>query len=169
MSKLLIIRLMKNKMRYIIYVFLIFISFHLKSINRFNYSDTIKIYEQRYDTLMEILPAFEMPIGFSEGHWNILYINEKVKEDFHIHNGHLNGVYKQYWPNGKIMYSGIFENGVIKKEWNIYNNIGKMVKQFIYIKGIRSLERMYNDKNELEQTIYYDTDGVRIKKVIKHQ
>lgn len=156
---------MLNRIKYSVLFLVIFFSCKIKINN--NNSASILIHKQMFDTTVAVLTKFELPTNYTDGHWNILYINKKVKEDFCIKNNQINGLYKQYWPNGKVMYIGYFQDGIIRKEWNIYNYLGLLVKQFIYKHGVKHLEKTYNHNSKIEQIIYYDSDGITIKKIIQ--
>lgn len=130
--------------------------------------DSIKKYEQYYDTnVVELIP-FEKPENFSDGHWNILYINNRVRTDFIIKSKQLEGKLTMFWPNGNKMYEGCFHNNEIYSNWLVFDKQGIIFREFIYKKGIYQKKiRQYDKFGKLDEIIYLDDNGVELKRVKK--
>jgi|GEM_PF-4846656 len=130
--------------------------------------DSIKKYEQYYDTnIVELIP-FEKPVNFSDGHWNILYINNRVKADFIVKAKQLEGKLTMFWPNGNKMYEGCFHNNEIYSNWFVFDKQGIVFREFVYKKSkFQKKIKQYDKLGKLDEIIYLDDNGVELKRIKK--
>ena len=77
------------------------------------------------------------------------YPSLKVKEEFTITDGVLNGVYKAYFQNGKLEIQGNYSNGKANGEFFFYNEQGELWKRCNF----------KNDKLDGEYFVKYEDGG----------
>ncbi|MGZ3890501.1 MAG: toxin-antitoxin system YwqK family antitoxin [Mucilaginibacter sp.] len=122
--------------------------------------DSIRILKELvFDTASSVIYIFEKRTSIADGHWTIKYNNGKVKEDFIIKNGRLNGNLFWYWPNGSLMYKAKFENNIIQKYWYVYGTDNKLTKKYIYDEYERP-EKLYQYNGKCLNSVTYFKNGV---------
>lgn len=149
------------------YFFSVFF-FLLLSTNCFSQKkEKVRIVVNKQDTSFQGLLPFRKPSIDEDGFWNVLYINNKVKESFVIKNGQLQGKVIWYWPNGNKMYSGFFEEGQIIKKWLVFAPDGTLAKKFIYGKEEKIKKQIQYDQGKVVLVTIYDANGDEEKTIKK--
>ena len=98
-----------------------------------------------------------------DGGWKYYCKGGRISKVENYINNTLNGVYKEYYYNGKVRLEGLYSNGKKDKKWVFYSKNGVKEKELFYAENSILWELQYlassclNDQNECKiiRPIYY--------------
>ncbi|MDX2171670.1 MAG: toxin-antitoxin system YwqK family antitoxin [Bacteroidota bacterium] len=74
-------------------------------------------------------------------------VNQSVKNELAVKDGVISGTANYYYASGKLMESGVFENGEKNNQWTLYSEKGSILAIAYYNKGKKTGTWLVYDEN----------------------
>jgi|TARA_B100001964_G_scaffold226570_1_gene275606 antitoxin component YwqK of YwqJK toxin-antitoxin module len=128
----------------------------------FKWKEKVVVYHDNGQVKSE---GMKLNNGDKVGKWVYFYENGDVLKEEEYKNGKLNGLFRQFFPNGNISVGGSYKDGLKTGPW-LYNkeNGERHIFEFEYKEGkLDGYMSTYNEMGETELMVSYSNGEITNK------